>query len=417
MSVPSYIHLHNHTQYSQFDGYSSIKDLVGCAKKLGMSAVGITDHGTVAGIIPFLKECRKQEIRPILGCEFYFSRNHKSHNKDGQPDGRKGNRHLNIIAKNLQGYKNLCTLSQVACLDGYYYDPRIDWELLNKHKEGLIVTSACLSNIINHKLYLDQFEQAKEIAGAFKDIFEEDFYLEIMYHGIDRESKILPGIQKLSKSVGIKVCATNDCHYIKKEDAEFQQILTCMSSGRSIRDPKRYKFPYDEFYFKTGEEMYSVFRSTPQYMVNTLEVAEKCDYSDLVFVEHGGEMKVPSFDLPETETPLGYLEKLAYRGLTELGWDKSEKHVKQLIQEISDLKLVWDTKRYDFASYFLLVNDIAQHARKNEIDVGVRGSAYGSVLLHCLGVCRGVDPIEYNLLWQRFLGFDDKYFVSEQDFE
>ncbi len=391
--------------------------MVSKAKELGMSAVGITDHGTVAGIMRFLQECREQEIRPILGMEAYLSRDHCCHDKEGQPDGRKGNRHLNIIAKNLKGYENLCTLSQEASVNGYYYDPRVDWELLDKHKEGLIVTSACLSNVINHALFTDNYASALELAGGFKDLFGEDFYLEIMFHGLDDEGRVLPGIQKLSKDTGVKILAVNDCHYVESEDAEFQQVLMCMSTGRSIKDPKRIKFPYDEFYFKSAEEMYKIFGHNPSYMRNTLEVAEKCDYSDIVF----GEMRLPKLetvvkDLEEGETSLGYLTKLAQAGLIKRGWDKSQEHVDRLNRELSDLKLIWDTKGYDFAVYFLIEEDVTRFADKKNIPYGVRGSGYGSLLLHCIGLCKGVDPLSQGLLWERFLSVDFLHFICEDDF-
>jgi len=414
--IPDFVHLHQHSQFSKFDGFSTIEGIVSKAKRLGMRAVGLTDHGTVAGIITFLKECRKQNIRPVLGMESYLCRNHKCHSKDGQPDGRKGNRHINVIAKNLKGYQNLCALSQTACLEGYYYDPRIDWELLEKHKEGIITTSACLSNVINYNLSVDNYAGALKIVGGFQDLFGEDFYLEMMYHGIDREGKILPDIQKLSKQTGVKIIATNDAHYLEKEDAEFQKVLMWMSTGRSVRDPKKISFPYDEFYLKTAEEMYEIFRSVPEYMRNTLEVAEKCDYSDIVFVENGGEMRLPRFDLPPGEDPFSHLTKMAWDGLRKIGWGQSDRHIKRLERELADIKLIYDTKRYDFSTYFLIVEDIARWARSEGIDAGVRGSGYGSVLLHCLGVCEGVDPLDYDLLWERFLGFDEKMFISEDDF-
>lgn len=427
MHIPDFIHIHNHTQYSKFDGFSSVEDLVGQAREFGMRAVGLTDHGTVAGAIAFLKECRKKGtdlpehlrdkypdgIHPIIGMETYLSRDHLCHDKEGQPDGRKGNRHLNVIAKNFEGFQNLCALSHEACVSGYYYDPRIDFELLEKHKEGLIVTSACLSNIINFLLSVDEYEKALRAAGAFKDIFHDDFYLEMMYHGIDREAKILPGIQQLGKDLNVKIIGTNDCHYVKKEDAEFQQVLTCISSGRSIKDPNRIKFPYDEFYFKSQAEMQQLFKTVPSILTNTIEIAEKCDYSEIIF----GQMRLPKFKIPpEFKNPYEYLSHLAYAGLKRLGLEKSEKHVTQLRRELDDIKLIWDTKRYDFATYFLIVEDLMTYARKNNIAAGIRGSGVGSVLIYCLGISEGVDPVQHELIWERFLGFDWLHFISEEDF-
>jgi len=206
--------------------------------------------------------------------------------------------------------------------------------------------------------------------------------------------------------------AIRNCHYIEPEDAEFQKILMCMSTGRSIKDPKRIKFPYDEFYFKSAAEMYQFFNHTPSYMRNTLEVAEKCDYSDIVF----GEMRLPNLDLPEGETPFSYLTKLAYEGLTKRGWNKSQRHIDRLERELSDIKLILDTKNYDFSTYFLIEEDMVRFAERKNIPYGVRGSGYGSLLLHCLGLCKGIDPLSRDLLWERFLGFDFLYFICENDF-
>lgn len=449
--IPEFIHVHNHTQYSKFDGYSSIPDLVHAAKCHGMSAVGVTDHGTVAGIIQFLKECRKPKsafgpskteewkksydngIKPILGMEAYQCRDHRAKSKDdietkddvgnvictikGQPGGRKDNRHVNIIAKDHEGFQNLCTLSQLSSLDGYYYDPRLDFELLEKHKQGLIATSACLSNIVNWNLSIGEYDKAKQAAGAMSEIFGSDYYLEIMWHGLSNEAKIIPDILKISKELNIKIIATNDCHYVKQSDAAYQQVLMCMSSGRSIKDPKRIKFPYDEFYFKSQEEMFKMFGHIPVIMRNTMEIAEKCDYSELIFVEDGGSMKLPEFQIPERySNPFDYLSDLAWKGMKDQKLDTSEAHVQQLKQELSDIKLIWDTKRYDFTTYFLIVNDIIQFSRKNKIAYGIRGSGYGSVLLRCLNITYGADPIKYGLMWERFLGFDSKFFISEDDF-
>lgn len=415
-------------KYSKFDGLCSIKDfkhsdgsvtlgLVSSAKKMGMSAVGLTDHGTFGGAIEFLKECREKNIRPVLGMEGYLSRNHLVHDKTGQPDGRKGNRHLNIFAKNLQGYQNICALSQESSLNGYYYDPRIDFELLNKHKDGIIVTSACLSNVINANLAHDQYDKAKEIVGMFKDIFKDDFYLEMMFHGIDLEGKILPDIQKLSKEMDVKVIISNDVHYINKEDAEFQEYLLCISMDKLIKDPKRKKFPYEEFYFKSQEEMFKIFGHTPEYLTNTIELSEKCDYSELKFIGKGGEMKLPKIALPEGfKSPHDYLEHIAWEGIKKIGLSKSQAHVSRLKRELDDIRLVWDIHQYDFATYFLIVDDIMRFARENDIYSGIRGSGYGSFLLKCLGITEGVDPVEYGLLFERFLGFESRKILLDEDF-
>lgn len=379
-----------------------------------MSAVGLTDHGTVAGIIQFLKECRKQKIKPILGMEAYFCRNRFNKSKELQPDGKRGNRHLNVIAKNFEGYQNLCTLAHKASIEGYYYDARIDFELLNEYKDGLIISSACLSNIVNWNLSRDRYDKAKQAATMFKDIFKEDFYLEMMYHGIDEEAKILPEIQKLSKELDIKIIVSNDSHYIEKSDAEFHEILVCVNTDRLLKDPKRLSFPYNEFYFKSKEEMYKLFGHVPSAMQNTLEIAEKCDYEDLVFVEDGGPMRLPNLKIPEEyATPFDYLEYLSWEGLKKCGWDKSQEHIERLKLELNDIKLVWNTKKWDFATYFLIVKDIMQFAKENDIEAGIRGSGYGSLVVRCLGLSEKIDP--KNLIWERFLGFQNLKYIDYSD--
>ncbi len=416
--TPDFVQIHNHSQYSKFDGFASVSDMVRKAKEHGMTACGLTDHGTFAGAIEFLRTCRQEGIRPILGMEAYLSKDHKACSKKDQPTGRRGNRHINLIAKNLVGFQNVCTLSQTASLEGFYYDPRVDLELLNKYKDGVIATSACLSNIVNALLARDKYKEAKRAVGVFQDIYKDDYYLEMMFHGIDDEAKILPDIYKIGKEVGVTVIASNDCHYINQEDAEFHEIVMCISSGKTTKDPKRLKFPYKEFYFKSKEEMAAIFGDYPSILRNTLEIAEKCDYSEIIFVEEGGSMLLPKFDYPKSyNDPYSYLSDLAWAGLKKLKLENSKPHIERLTTELGDIKLIWDTKRYDFATYFLIVEDIMRFAKEKGIDAGIRGSGYGSLLLKCLGIVEGaIDPIKFGLLWERFLGFDSKLFFSEDDF-
>jgi DNA polymerase-3 subunit alpha len=423
-----FVHIHSHSSFSKFDGFSKIDDtldkddnivmpgIVGTAKRMGMPAVALTDHGTVAGAITFLKACRKGDvgIKPILGMEAYQSRDHACHSTEGQPDKRRGNRHVIILAKNSQGYANLCTLSQIASLEGYHYDPRIDIDLLDKYKEGLIVSTACLSNVVNWNLSIDRYEKAKAAAAIYKDIFGDDFYLEMMYHGLDLEAKVLPGIQKISKELNVKSIVTNDCHYVEKSHAKYHETLMCMSSGRSIKDPKHIKFPYDEFYFKSGDEMAEVFGHLPRSMANTLEIAEKCDYSDMNL---GQRMLLPKFDLPEGYAlSFDYLKDMAWKGLQSKGLNDSVPHRERLQRELDDVKLIWDTQKFGFDTYFLIVRDIIEFTRRKKIPGGIRGSGYGSLLLYCLGISEGVDPVRYNLLWERFLGFEWAYKLFRSDF-
>ena len=389
--------------------------MVSKAKSLGMKAVALTDHGTFAGAVDFLGTCRKVGIKPILGMEAYMCRDHTGKSKKEQADGRKGNRHINLIAKNYQGFQNICALSQISSIEGYYYDPRIDFDLLNKHKDGVIVTSACLSNVINANLRVGNYQAAKKAASMFKEVFGGDFYLEMMYHGIAAEQKILSPIQRLSKELDIKTIVTNDCHYLTKEDARYHEILTCISTGKTVKDPKRLRFPYDEFYFKSAEEMAIPFGHCQQSMLNTIEIADKCDYSEIVL---GGSMLLPKFDLPEGySNPYKFLCDLAWKGMKDLHLDKSQVHIDRLTMELSDIKLIYDTKRFDFSTYFLIVWDIMRFAKEKGIASSIRGSGFGSLLLKCIGIVEGnIDPIKQELMWERFLGFDDAYFLSENDF-
>jgi len=396
------------------DGFISIESLVASAKDNCHRSVGLTDHGTFSGAIQFVKECRKQEIRPVLGMEAYMSRDHSIHSKKEQPEGQKGNRHLNLFAKNYKGYQNLCTLSQIASLDGFYYKPRIDINLLAKYREGLIVSSACINSVINYNLTIDRYEKAKKAATIFKDIFGEDFYLEIMYHGIDKEAKIIPDIQKISKELDIKTIITNDTHYPQKKDAKYHSIILCLRDNKNscIKDPNRFRFSSEEFYFKSTEEMFEIFKSLPKSMKNTVELAEKCDLSELQF----GEMRLPKFDIPEQfGNPHEYLCHLAKEGLKSRNLEDKKEYVDQLNLELSDLKLIFDTKKYDFSTYFLIVEDIIRFIKEKQIPYDIRGSGNSSVLLHVLKISK-IDPVAYQLRWERFLGFSSKRTIIPSDF-
>jgi len=377
----------------------------------GQRAIALTDHGTLGGAIQFIKACREENIKPILGSEFYCSRNRRAKSKKEQPEGKRGNRHLNLFAKNLTGYKNLCTLSQRSYLEGYYYSPRIDFELLQEFSKGLICSSACLSNVINWNLSIDRYDLAKKAATILKDIFKKDFYLEMMYHGMDTQSKILPLIKKLSVELDIKTIPTFDSHYTNKEDAKYQEIVECISQKRCYKDPDRYHFPYQEFYIKSTEEVCKVFGHLPQTIKNTQEIVDKCDLDDLKF----GGMLLPKFDVPiGFESDYNYLAHLAWDGLKKKGKDKDPRYVERLTLELSDTKLVWITKKLDFKAYFLIVWDFCNFMKKEKIPYDVRGSGNGSLLLWCLGITN-IDSVLYGLSWPRFLGFDSVKYICLDD--
>ena len=431
-----FVHWHCHSEYSSFDGLSKLDDLVMHARQAGHPALALTDHGNVGGYIKFLQKCGATKdkggksidyapIKPILGSEFYLCRRHEWKNKDKaeenggfQPDGRKGNRHLNLYAMNWKGYQNLASLSEKAWIDGFYYkDPRIDIEMLAEHSEGLMCGTACLSSVINANLLHDKYDEAAKALGIFRDIFKENLFLEVMYHGIPEEGQIIPDILKLSADMNVPVLATNDAHYIKKSQAQSQEVLMCMSTSNCLTNPKHIHFPYQEFYMKSAQEMAHIFKNVPQTLYNTTEMAKRIDSADIEENLFGG-MRLPVYDLPEGFTdPYEYLVSLAKQGMVKLGWEKSPRHIEALKKELFDIRVARDNNNYDFATYFLIVWDYINYAREQGIVTGCgRGSGYASVLLRSLGITYGPDPLDYGLLWERFLGFDDRRFIKASDF-
>lgn len=431
MTNGDFVHLHCHSEYSSFDGLNKLSQFSKTAREMGFKALALTDHGNMGGAVKFMQSCRDKDgkdfdIKPIVGIEFYLSKDRNLHFTEkkegskvikGQTDGRKGNRHLVLIAKNWKGWQNLCTLSQLSWTEGYYIDPRIDLPLLAAHSEGLICNSACLSSVINANLLHGRYEEARKAVGIFKDIFKDDFHLEVMYHGIDAEGMIIPDIIKLSKEMGINVIATNDSHYCKKENGLSQEVLMCMSTSRCLHDPKHLHFPYHEFYLKSAAEMAYVFGSNPEFLLNTVTVADKVDAKNIWENMTSG-MRLPRYKIPEQfSSPMDYLTHLALEGMKNLGWDRSSAHVERLKIELEDVRIAWENNKYDFATYFLIVRDYIQKAKEKNILTGCgRGSGFASVLLRVLGISYGPDPLKYDLIWERFLGFDWKYFVQEQDF-
>jgi len=427
MQNKDFVHLHVHGTASNFDGLAPISKLVMRARKMGFEALALTDHGNVGGLITFVNECKLTQdkkgndipypiLKPLLGEEFYMSSGHTNKSKELQPRMRKGNHHLVLIATNFKGYQNLCRLSHKSWIDGFYMDPRIDFDLLSTHSEGLICSTACLAGLVNSQLMYDRYDLAKKTCGIFKEIFGERFFLEVMYHGIRMEQEIMPDILKLGRELSIKVIASCDCHYIDKKQADSHEMFMCMSTGKCMKDPNRLKFPYPEFYLKSADEMLKIFKNIPYVLTNTKLVADMVDDEDIDKNLFGG-MKLPKFDLPEGKTAFQYLKELSIEGMKELGFDKSKPHIEALKKELGDIKVAWENNGYDFATYFLIVWDIINFAKKNDIMTGPgRGSGFGSILLKCLGVTWGADPIEYGLLWERFLAFAPRRVLMEKDF-
>ena len=424
-----FVHWHNHSSYSNWDGLNKIVDMTTQARKMGFPAFALTDHGNIQGILQFLKFSKTTKdkngndipyapIKSIIGCEFYLARkmdvgqfdeNKKKAGipKKNQPDGKRGNRHLNIFCMNHTGYKNFCILSQASFTKGFYFSPRIDIEMLSKYSEGLMGSSACLSSVINANLVYGHYKQAKKATGLLNEIFNGNFFLEVMYHGIPEEREIIPDIFKLSRELSVPVICTQDSHYLFKEQFLTHEILLAIGQKKCLRDSTRLSFVHKEFYLKSAQEMAEIFGSHPECFINSVRMAERINTKDIEDNIFGG-MRLPKFDIPDGyKDSYEYMKKLAWDGMTRIGWNKSKKHKDRLKMELADVQVAKENNNYDFATYFLIVMDYVKYARNNGILVGAgRGSGASSVLLRCLDITRIVDPIKSSLLWERFLAFD-----------
>lgn len=430
--------VHHHTHHSggsEFDGLSNLQNMVMTAREMGFPALSLTDHGSMAGVIKLIKYCNQKKdkkdkeiqfkpIKPIIGNEVYLSENHTFKSKELQPSGSKGNTHLILLAKNYKGYQNLCRITNKSWTEGVYRKPRCDFDLLDKHKEGVICTSACIASIVNYNLAKGRLKEADKVVGIFKDIYQEDFYMELQYHGYDIQAHIMQDAFKLSKKHNLPMIVTNDAHFIKKQHAMAQELLMCMSTKGTIANPKHIRHPYPEFYLKSAQEMGNIFGHTPSLLYNTVDISNKVDSQDINKNLFGG-MRLPKYEVPKEyyqkdqfEGRFKYLKDMALSGLNRRGWGSSQKHIDRLNLQLNDLRAAYEVNGYDFVTYFLIEWDIMQQARRRDIITGFgRGSVYASVLSHCLGICYGVDPLSIDgMLWQRFLGFEDKKFVSEKHF-
>lgn len=361
----------------------------------------------------------------LHNCEFYMSGSRFWKTNIEQTNGQKGNYHINLFAKNFEGYKNICHMSEKSWLEGFYFHPRIDLELMAQNSKGVMCSSACIKGIINTNLLYGKYDAAKKIASIFKDIYGEDFFLEVMYHGMDEEKIIIPDIFKLGKELDIKIIATQDSHYTYKNQAKSQEVLLCMSTSSCLTNPKHLKFPYDEFYMKSAEEMAVMFSSVPSCIFNTVEFANRIDADDISKNLFRSNMRLPNFDIPQEfktskddfENRFDYLKSLVKDGIKRRGWDRSQKHIDRVKMELEDTRVAWENNGYDFVTYYLIEYDLMRFANEKNILTGSgRGSGYSSVILHCLGICSGLDPLEYGLLWQRFLGFEGQKYIKASDF-
>jgi DNA polymerase-3 subunit alpha len=395
MQHADYVPLHVHTEYSLLDGAIKIKELIETATAFKMPAVAITDHGNIFGAIKFYSAAIKAGIKPIIGCEVYVAPDGRL-NKKSSSSGENAF-HLILLARNMDGYRNLVTLVSKAYLEGFYYKPRIDSDLLTQYSGGLIALSSCLHGEIPYYLAQGMVDEAREIALRYKNIFgPENFYLEVQDNGIEVQYEINKKLHELSKELHIGLVATNDCHYLKKEDSRAHDILLCIQTGKTINARERLRFETDQLYFKSPEEMKESFSEIPEAVLNTRKIAERCNLEFQL-----DRFLLPRFEVESGDTPEDYLKRLSGEGLQrKLGSEPPESYIKRLDYELKTIE------KMGFASYFLIVWDFINFARNRGIPVGPgRGSAAGSLVAYCLDITE-IDPIRYNLLFERFLNPD-----------
>ena len=385
-----FVHLHVHTEYSLLDGASRIDDLVSLAKKNGMNAVAITDHGAMYGVIDFYKKCKQAGIKPLIGCEVYVAKRGRT---DRTPKVDDEPYHLVLIAEDQEGYKNLLKLVSLAYIEGFYYKPRIDLELLSSHSRGLIGLSGCLAGQIPSLILAGDLKGAADIAGTLGDILgRERFFLELQDHGLPEQGVVNRALVKMSGELGLGIVATNDSHYNERRDAEAHDILLCIQTGKTVRDESRLRFPNDEFYFKSGREMEAIFRDLPQAITNTRVIADRCNV-ELEF----GSIHLPDYDLPEGYDADSFLRELCHERFRRRFPDGDEEALARLEYELGVIE------KMGYAGYFLIVWDFIEYSKKKGIPVGPgRGSAAGSLVAYVLGIT-DVHPLKYGLLFERFL--------------
>ena len=398
----SFVHLHLHSEYSLLDGACRLKDLVKSVKEKGQTAVAVTDHGNMFAAVDFFIEAKNAGIKPIIGCEVYVA-NRTLHDKTSELDSRPY--HMILLCENMTGYRNLIKMVSIAWTEGFYRKPRIDDALLEKYHEGLICFSACLAGEIPRAIVADDISGAYEKAKYYKNLFGDgNFYLELQNHFIKEQTIVNNTLIKMSEDLSIPLVATNDCHYINKKDAETHNILMCIQTNHTVNDNDRMEFPTDEFYIKTESEMRELFPNTPQAVENTQLIADRCN----VEFEFGN-TKLPHFDVPNNEDHFGYFKRQCYEGLyRHYGTNPDKSLIDRLEYELDVVN------KMGYVDYYLIVNDFIQYAKSQGIPVGPgRGSGAGSLAAYCIGIT-GIDPIKYNLIFERFLNPER---VSMPDFD
>ena len=399
-----FVHLHLHSEFSLLDGANRIKDIPVRAKELGMDAIALTDHGVMYGVIDFYKACKKEGVKPIIGCEVYVAPRERTR-KDKEPGVDNRYNHLILLAKNMQGYRNLSKLVSIGFTEGYYYKPRIDYEVLEKYSEGLICLSACLAGAVNQALLNGREEEAENIALWHKKVFGDDYYIEIQNNGIAEQTLANQKLVKLARKLNLPLVATNDAHYLKREDAYNHEVLLCIQTGKRMSDPDRMRFETEELYVKSPEEMIEYFKAFPEAIENTVKIAEECN----VEFEFGHTI-LPNYDVPEGfETHYDYLKKLCDEGLIKrYGENPSKEVIERAEYELGVIK------KMGYVDYYLIVWDFIHFAKENGIPVGPgRGSGAGSILAYAIEIT-DIDPMKYDLLFERFLNPER---ISMPDFD
>ncbi|HEY5724938.1 MAG TPA: DNA polymerase III subunit alpha, partial [Methylomirabilota bacterium] len=388
-----FVHLHVHSEYSLLDGAAQLDGLVQKAKDLAFPAIALTDHGNLFGAVDFYSAAKKAGVKPIVGCELYVAPGSRFE-RSSQDGGYEGASHATVLVRNETGYRNLIKLVSKAYLEGFYYKPRVDRELLAQHADGLLVLSGCLNSEVSKLLSAGEDAKAKQVAGWYQDVFGRDHYfMELQSHGIEEQSRVTAGTLRLAEALGAPICGTNDSHYLEAGHARAHEALLCIQTGTTMSDPNRWKFSTDEFYLKSADEMREVFRELPEAYRNTLAVAERCDL-DMSF----GKFHLPNYQVPVGFTLDSYLEHLALEGLAaRYGAAPADAVRERLRYELGVISTM------GFSGYFLVVWDFIAFARRQGIAVGPgRGSSAGSLVAYCLGITN-VDPIRYGLLFERFL--------------